>query len=78
MKEITESFQDPELEVSEESEIAAAVDVSVLGTDQVPRPVYLNQDDQIIALTTEDAKRLHGFLGKAIQFLDDYEKRRLQ
>ena len=71
-------FIDPELEHQEGSEIAAAVDVSTYGTDNVFRPIFINQDDQILALTQEDAKRLLGFLTKAVKFVDDYQKRKLQ
>lgn len=69
---------DPELEYTEDSEIAAAVDLSVHGTDSVFRPIYINQDDQILALTPEDAERLFVFLGHALKFLEDYKNKRLQ
>jgi len=71
-------FNDPELEYSEESEIAAAVDISVHGTDSVFRPIYINQDDQILALTLEDSKRLLAFLKKAVRFVDEFQARSLQ
>lgn len=72
---LLDEFSDPELDYTEGSEIAAAVDVSAYGTDKVFRPVYINQDDQILALTPEDAERLLGFLEKAIKFVDSYQKR---
>lgn len=73
-----DTFIDPELEYTEDSEIAAAIDVSTYGTDKVFRPVYINQGEEILALTPEDAKRLLGFLQKAVKFLDDYKSRSLQ
>ena len=73
-----EDFEDPELEYEEESEIAAAVDVSIIGEDRVFRPVYINQDEQVIALTPDDAKRLHKFLDKAINFIESYQTRVIQ
>lgn len=71
-------FVDPELEYIEGSEIAAAVDVSTYGTDNIFRPVYINQDDQVLCLTLEDAKRLQGFINKAVKFLDEYKSRIVQ
>ncbi len=68
-------FEDPELVYEEGSEIAAAVDVSVFGDDKVFRPIYINQSDQILALTNEDAKRLLGFLRKAVRFVDSFQER---
>lgn len=73
-----EDFNDPELEYTEGSEIAAAIDVSTYGTDKVFRPVYINQEDQIFQLTPEDAKRLLSFLKKAVKFLDEYKERKTQ
>ena len=73
-----DNFEDPELDHTEESEIAAAVDVSTYGTDKVFRPVYINQDDQVLALTPEDAKRLLKFLRKAVKFVDEYQGRIIQ
>ena len=75
---LPDDFNDPELDHIEGSEIAAAVDVSTYGTDSVFRPVYINQDDQILALTPEDARRLLVFLRKAVAFVDEYQQRRLQ
>lgn len=69
---------DPELENTEYSEISAAVDLSAHGTDKVFRPVYINQDDQILALTPEDAKRLLKFLRKAVKAIDSFQTRSLQ
>lgn len=77
-KKKTEEFIDPELEYTTDSEIAAAVDVSTYGTDKIFRPVYINQDDQILSLTPEDAKRLFVFLRKAIKFVDEYQTRKIQ
>jgi hypothetical protein len=71
-------FEDPSLEYEDGSEVAAAVDVSVYGSDKIFRPIYINQDDQILALTPEDAKRLLGFLRKAVRFVDDYQERIVQ
>lgn len=75
---LPDDFIDPELEYTEDSEIAAAIDVSTFGQDNIFRPVYINQDDQVLALTPDDAKRLLGFLQSAVKFLDDYKSRRLQ
>ena len=69
------SFEDPELEHIETSEISAAVDISIHGEDNVFRPIYINQDQQILSLTPQDAKRLYMFLRKAIVFVDEYQKR---
>lgn len=77
-KKKTEEFIDPEMEYREGSEIAAAVDVSTYGTDKIFRPIYINQDDQILALTPEDAKRLFMFLRRAIKFVDEYQTRKIQ
>lgn len=68
-------FEDPEIEYEEGSEIAAAIDVTTYGEDKVFRPIFINQDDQIIALTPEDAKRLLSFLRKAVRFVDDFQRR---
>lgn len=75
---LLENFIDPELDYIEGSEIAAAIDVSTYGTDNLFRPVYINQEDQILQLTPEDAKRLLGFLQKAVKFLDEYKIRSIQ
>jgi len=74
----TAEFEDPELDFIEGSEIAAAVDVSIHGLDNVFRPFYINQDEQILNLTPEDAKRLYSFLGKALKFVEEYQARTLQ
>lgn len=73
-----EDFADPVLEPIEGSEIAAAVDVSTFGDDNIFRPVYLNQDEQIIALTVDDARRLLRFMTKAVKFLEEFESRKIQ
>lgn len=77
-KKTIKDFRDPELRHREDSEISAALDVSTVGTDNIFRPVYINQDDQILALTPEDTKRLLKFLIKADKFLDEYQQRNLQ
>jgi len=74
----SKEFEDPELEHTEGSEIAAAVDVSTYGNDKVFRPIYINQDDQVLALTPRDAKRLLRFLKKAVKFVEEYETRIIQ
>ena len=66
------NFVDPELAPEEGSEIAAAVDVSVRGEDGTFRPIYINQDKDFLQITLEDAKRLHGFLSSAIEFVEEY------
>lgn len=71
-------IEDPELEYEDGSEIAAAVDVSIHGTDQIFRPIYINQEDAILSLTLADAKRLLGFLNKAVKFVEDFETRVIQ
>jgi hypothetical protein len=73
-----DEFIDPELEYIEGSEIAAAVDVSSYGEDQIFRPIFINQDKEILALTQSDAKRLLGFLQKAVKFVDDFQSRNIQ
>lgn len=73
-----EEFYDPDLEYIDGSEIAAALDVSTFGTDKVFRPVFINQDDQVLQLTPEDTKRLLGFLERAVKFLDEYKERTTQ
>lgn len=73
-----DDFIDPELEHVDESEISAAVDISTYGTDKIFRPVYINQDDQVLALTPEDARRLLKFLRKTVKFLDEFQTRKIQ
>lgn len=72
------AFEDPALDYEEGSEIAAAVDVSVFGDDQIFRPIYINQDDAILSLTPSDARRLLEFLTKAVKFVDEFEDRTIQ
>lgn len=74
----SDNFIDPELEAIEGSEIQAVVDVSLHGVDDIFRPVYINQDQELLHLTIDDAKRLHQFLGEAIDFLTEYSKRIIQ
>lgn len=75
---LEDDFMDPELEYTEGSEIAAAIDVSTYGSDKVFRPVYINQEDQILQLTPDDALRLLKFLERAVKFVEDYRTRRTQ
>lgn len=70
-------FLDPELLPEEFSEIEAAVDVSVYGLDGAFRPVFIGQDDQILALTLEDARRLRDFLHDAVEFVDEFQTRQV-
>lgn len=73
-----DDFFDPELEFTEDSEISAAVDISTHGDDGIFRPVYINQDEEVLVLTLEDSKRLLKFLEKAVKFLDEYQDRSIQ
>ncbi len=73
-----DSFNDPELEPEEYSEIAAVVDVSIYGEDRIFRPIQINQDDQLINLTPDDAKRLLDFLTVAVKFVDEYQNKIIQ
>lgn len=67
---------EPELPPSSTSEIAATLDLASIGLDGVSRPVLINQDDQdFLALTYEDARRLHKFLGLAVEYLKEYKTR---
>ena len=66
---------EPELPPSSSSEISAVIDLAAIGLDGVARPVFINQDEcETLALTYEDAKRLHEFLGVAIEFLREYKQ----
>lgn len=70
------AFDDPELEPIEGSEIAACIDTSAMGTDGIPRPIFIDQlNEETLALTLDDAERLYGFLGDAIQFLKEFRTR---
>lgn len=71
-------LNDPELPFVEGSEIEAVVDVSIHGLDNVFRPILINQDSEILQLTLADAKRLHHFLGEAVEFVEEFSKRKLQ
>lgn len=71
-------FTDPELEYCEESEIEAAIDVTIAGTDNIARPIMINQDENLLQLTLEDAKRLREFLSDAIIFIEEYNGRSVQ
>lgn len=69
----------PELPPASNSEIEALVDVNAKGPDEIYRPVLVNQmEEDVLALTYEDAVRLHGFLGVAVQYLREYRNRNLQ
>lgn len=74
----SKDIQDPTLEYEDGSEIAAAVDVAIRGQDHVFRPIYINQDEEILQLTPRDAERLYKFLGKALEFVKEYEERTIQ
>lgn len=66
------NISDPELlPYVNGSEIGAAVDVSIFGLDGKNRPVFINQEQDCLHLTLEDASRLHEFLGEAIKFLTE-------
>ena len=75
---IKDAFTDPELEHTDESEISAFVDFTVVGTDSIKRPINIIQDDQIIALTNEDAKRLLLFLSKAVEYVEEFDTNIIQ
>lgn len=64
-----DDFEGPELPPSSGSEIQATVDLATMGVDGIFRPILVNQDENdILALTIEDAERLHRFLGEAVDF----------
>lgn len=70
---------EPELPAISGSEIEALIDVSAVGSDGICRPVFINQfQEEILALTYEDTKRLHEFLGLAIQYIREYREKTLQ
>lgn len=75
---ISKSFLDPELPYVEGSEIEAVVDVAIIGQDNVRRPIFINQEQDLLHLTLDDAVRLHQFLGEAIEFLKEYNQRTIQ
>lgn len=76
---LPEDFVDPELPPEEGSEIEAAVDVSIRGTDDVARPVFIGQKNgDMIQLTYEDTVRLYKFLRRAIPFIKEYCERTIQ
>ena len=68
-------FEDPVLPPVDGSEIEAAIDISIKGSDLISRPVFIAQDSEILQLTLEDARRLLGFLQKAVPFLEEYRER---
>jgi hypothetical protein len=73
------TLDDPELGPSSGSEIEACIDLSAVGNDGIPRPVFINQlGDETLALTIEDAERLLGFLQEAIQFINSQRNKTLQ
>ena len=70
------AIEDPELlPYVNGSEIGAAVDVSICGLDGKSRPVFINQEQDCLHLTLDDAARLHAFLGEAIKFLSERRNR---
>lgn len=74
-----DELEGPELPPSSGSEIQATIDFGSIGLDDICRPVLVNQDDNdILALTLEDAERLHEFLGEAIQFIKTAKATRQQ
>ncbi len=76
---LPEDFVDPELLPVEGSEIEAAVDVSIRGSDDIFRPVFIGQiNGDMIQITYEDAVRLNKFLTKAIPFIKEFSERNLQ
>lgn len=72
------SFEEPGLPQQEGSEIEAAVDVSIPGLDDIFRPIFIAQDQEIFQLTLADAKRLKSFLNKAIKFVEEFNDRSIQ
>jgi len=74
----SDDFKDPELPYTEGSEIEAVVDVAIRGTDGVSRPIYINQSQDFLQLTLQDAERLNEFLTKAIIFIKEYNSRTVQ
>lgn len=75
---LPDDFIEPELPPEDNSEIQAVVDVSIYGTDKIFRPVCINQSQDLLHLTLEDAKRLNKFLLEAIKFLEEYKARIVQ
>ena len=70
---------EPELPPISGSEIEATINVGLTADDGISRPVFINQFEQeVIALTLQDAERLYGFLGPAIKFLKEHRDRILQ
>jgi hypothetical protein len=65
-----ESYTEPELEHDDDSEISAVFDIAAVGTDGIYRPVWVNQgDEDVLALTLQDAERLHKFLTEVIKYV---------
>lgn len=69
---------EPEIEPSEESEIAAFVDLSIKGQDGISRAINICQDDQLLCLNISDAKLLASFLFQAIKFIEQSDVKNLQ
>lgn len=61
---------EPELEPTEDSEIAAFVDLSTSGQDGINRPINICQDDQMVIINLADAKLLASFLIRSIKFIE--------
>ena len=69
-------LQEPELPAKEGSEIEAAICLTAIGEDGFERPIFINQcNDDLLALTLEDAIRLFWFLDRAIPYVKDYKER---
>lgn len=70
---------EPELPAKDGSEIEALIDTSIVGLDNVSRPIFINQvNEDFLQLTVEDAIRLRNFLNKAIKYMRAYKERRIQ
>lgn len=68
---------EPELAPLAGSEIEATIDLTSMGLDGRPRPFLIHQEDNedVLALTYEDARRLLEFLTGAVVFVREYQER---
>lgn len=66
-----DAFGEPEMPAISGSEIEGVVDLHARGTDNIARPVLVNQDGtDWLNLSRADAKRLLDFLNEAIPYID--------
>lgn len=72
-------LEEPELLHMESSEIEAVCDTTSLGPLGDGRPIMINQSgEEFLNLTMSDARRLHKFLGEALEYLASHEGRTIQ